>query len=74
MALVLTDLPARIKAAAADTRDAKEAYDLATEQRNRLIVEAVDGGMTQQAVAALAGVAKGRISAILAGSQADDDE
>lgn len=73
MALVLTDLPTRIKAAAEETRDAREAYDLATEQRNKLIVEAVDGGMTQKEVATLAGVAKGRISAILAGSQADDE-
>jgi len=70
---VLPDLTPRIKAAAAAVADAKEAYDLALEQRDQLIVDAIDGGMSQQAVATIAGVAKGRISAILASSQADDE-
>lgn len=71
---VLADLPARIKAAAEDVRDAKDAYDLALAQRDELIVDAIDQGMSQLKVADLAGVRKGRISAILANSQAGDDE
>lgn len=70
---VLTDLPARITAAAASVRDARDAYDLALEQRDGLIVEAIDDGMSQLKVAELAGVRKGRISAILANSQPDED-
>lgn len=73
MGQVLVDYRERIPAAAAAARDAKEAYDLRVKQRDELIVAAVDEGMTQQAVAALAGVAKGRISAILA-KPGDDDE
>lgn len=68
---VIPDLPARIRAAAAAVTDRKAAYVLALQQRNLLIEQAVDEGMQQQAVADLAGVRKGRISAILAGSQPD---
>lgn len=70
---VLNDLPARLKTAAEEVRDAKVAYDLALEQRDALVVTAVDTGMSQKAVAEIIGVAKGRISPILASSQRDAD-
>lgn len=64
---VAKDLPTRLRAAAAAVTDAKGAYDLRVRQRDELIVEAIDDhGLSQIAVAQLAGVVKGRISAILA--------
>jgi predicted XRE-type DNA-binding protein len=70
---VAQNLPARLKAAAADVGDTRKAYELSLAARDELIVEAIDvEGMSQKAVADLAGVAKGRISAILA--KPDDDE
>ena len=74
MTEVLPDLTPRLRAATAAVRDAKDAYELALQQRDELVVEAIDSGMSQKAVAAIAGVAKGRISAILASSQAGDDD
>jgi predicted XRE-type DNA-binding protein len=66
-------LPARIERAAAAVRDAEGALKLRLKHRRELILEAIDReGMSQQEVAKLAGVAKSRISAILASS--DDDE
>jgi len=70
---VAHDLPSRLRAAAAAVTDAKKAWDLRIKQRNAIIVEAIDEhGMSQMAVADLAGVVKGRISAILANSDDDD--
>jgi predicted XRE-type DNA-binding protein len=70
---VAQDLASRLRAAAAAVKDAEGALRLRHQQRNRIIVEAIDEeGMSQMAVADLAGVAKGRISAILA--KPDDDE
>lgn len=70
---VAQDLPTRLRKSAAAVKDAKSAYDLRVQQRDRLIREAIDDeGMSQIAVAELAGVVKGRISAILA--KPDDDE
>ena len=71
--LVATDLPNRMAAAVEEVKDTRDAYELALAQRDQLVVEAIDRGMTQTQVAKLAGVQKGRISAILANSQADDD-
>lgn len=71
---VLTDLPARLEAAAKEVRERKDAYNLALQQRNELIVAAVDDGMSQKKVADLAGIHKGRMTAILAGSQPDVGE
>lgn len=72
---VATDLPARLTAAAAAVDDARRAYQLALAQRDELVVEAIDHeGMSQQSVAALIRVKKGRIHAILAGSQPDVGE
>jgi len=64
----------RLEAAAAAVLDAREAYEARLEQRDALIVQAVDQGMSQGHVATAAGIRKGRVSAILAGSQPDVDE
>jgi predicted XRE-type DNA-binding protein len=70
---VAKDLPARLRAAVAAVKDAKKAYELRIQHRDQLVREAIDEeGMSQIAVADLIGVAKGRISAILA--KPDDDE
>lgn len=71
---VLADLPARLKAAAADVADAKGAWEHALKLRDELVVQAVDEGMTQRQVAKLIGVHFGRITPILAGSQPDVTE
>lgn len=68
-------MPDRLRKARDEVKDRRAAYELAIEQRNELIVEAIDvEGMTQQAVADLAGVHKSRITPILAGSQPDVGE
>lgn len=68
--VVATDFPARLHKAAQDARDAEEAWRLAVERRDELVIEAVDvHGMPQSAVAELIGVRKGRIHGILVGSQ-----
>jgi predicted XRE-type DNA-binding protein len=73
--VVATEFPARLAKAAVAARDAEEAWRLAIEQRDELIVEAIDvHGMPQTAVAELVGVRKGRIHAILVGSQPDAGE
>jgi predicted XRE-type DNA-binding protein len=70
---VAQDLPTRLRAASKAAVDAKEALQLRLKHRNRIIFEAIDDhGMSQQEVAAIVGVAKGRISAILANP--DDDQ
>jgi len=70
---VAHDLPARLTAAQAAVKDAESALRLRLRHRRQLILEAIDEeGMSQQEVAKLAGVAKSRISAILASP--DDDE
>lgn len=70
---VAKDLPARLRAAAAAVRDAEGALKLRLRHRRQLILEAIDDeGMSQLEVAKLAGVAKSRISAILASP--DDEE
>lgn len=70
---VAHDLPDRLRAAAAAVADAQSALTLRLKHRRELILEAIDDeGMNHQEVAKLIGVAKGRISAILA--KPDDDE
>jgi predicted XRE-type DNA-binding protein len=72
---VARDLPARLRKAAAAVADTRKAYQLALQQRDEIIVEAIDEhDMSQIKVAELAGVAKGRINPILAKAGADDDE
>lgn len=69
---VASEVRVRLEKAASEVADSKDAYDLAVEQRDQLVLEAIDlHGMSHQAVAAAIGVAKGRISAILASSQPD---
>jgi predicted XRE-type DNA-binding protein len=64
---VAQDLPTRLRKAAAAVADARKSYELALELRDQIIVEAIDEhDMSQIRVAELAGVAKGRISPILA--------
>jgi CTP:molybdopterin cytidylyltransferase MocA len=70
--LVAESFPDRLRKAAQEVEDQRDALTLALEHRDELVVRAVDDeGMSHSAVAALIGVRKGRISAILAGSQPD---
>jgi predicted XRE-type DNA-binding protein len=72
---VASEVRIRLQKAAEVARDHGEAYRAALEQRDKIVVEAVDvHGMSQLAIAEAIGVKKGRISAILAGSQPDVDE
>jgi len=72
---VATDLPTRLHKAAEEARDAEDAYKLAIERRDKIVVEALDDhGMSQTAVAEIIGVRKGRIHGILVASQADAGE
>jgi hypothetical protein len=52
---VLVDLPTRIATAAATVRDAATSHRLAVQTRDELIVQAVDEGVPQRAIAAAAG-------------------
>lgn len=64
---VAHDLPARLRAAAAAVKDAESALQLRLRHRRELILDAIElENMSQQEVAKLVGVAKSRISAILA--------
>lgn len=72
---VAKDLPTRLRKAAAEARDAQKAAELRLEQRDELIVEAIDReGMTQKAVAALVGFTPGRIHAILLRRHRHEDD
>lgn len=72
---VAEEVRVRLQKAAEEARDRGDAHRAALEQRDKIVVEAVDvHGMSQLAVADAIGVAKGRISAILAGSQPDVGE
>lgn len=63
---VLTDMNPRLEAAAAAVKDSEEALAAAREQRDRLVVTAIDQGMSQRAVARAAGISVARVCAILA--------
>jgi DNA-directed RNA polymerase specialized sigma subunit len=70
--LVAEAMPVRLRKAAQEVQERRDALRLALEHRDELVVRAVDKeGMTHLAVADLIDVGKGRISAILAGSQPD---
>ena len=62
---VLTDMKPRLEAAAAAVASAGDKLDAEREVRDELVVAAVDGGMSQRAVARAAGVSIARVSAIL---------
>jgi DNA-directed RNA polymerase specialized sigma subunit len=70
--LVAEAFPDRLRKAAKEVQERRDALILALEHRDELVVQAVDDeSMSHSAVADLIGVRKGRISAILAGSQPD---
>lgn len=68
---VVSDLLPRIRAAATAARDAQDSAMLRRRQRDELIVEAVDAGVSQRAIAAAAGVKKSRIVAIVGNAIVD---
>jgi hypothetical protein len=71
---VSAEVRERLAKAAREARDAEDAWKLAVEQRNAIVVEAVDvHGMSQLAIADAIGVVPGRIHGILASSQAGED-
>lgn len=71
---VAQSMPERLRAAQAAVGDAFGAYRLRLRARRELILEAIDSeGMTQQEVARIIGVAKGRISAILASPDPEEE-
>lgn len=70
---VASEVAVRLRKAQDSVAETEEAYRLALEQRDRIVVEAVDvHGVSQQAIAGVLGVAKGRIHGILINSQRDD--
>lgn len=69
---VITDMSARLGAAAAAVEDARSALHDEIALRDQLVVAAVDHGMGQRATARAVGLTSSRVVAILAGSQADD--
>lgn len=64
--VVLDGMPARLAAAADRVRDALTALRNERKLRNRAIVEAIDGGMSQTAVARYAGVGQPTVVKVLA--------
>lgn len=66
---VLPDVLPRIKALAAATSDAYDAAKLLQRQRDELIAEAVDAGISQRAVAEHASMARSRVVAILSNTE-----
>ncbi len=69
---VLTVMHPRLEAPAAAVISAREALAVHVEQRDELVVAAVDQGMPLRAVARAARVSVARVCAILAGSQPDE--
>lgn len=69
---VLVGMVNRLQAAGRAVADTREGYEAARELRDALIVQAVDEGMQQTAVARAAGVSRARVIAILAATGADD--
>jgi len=63
---VLDGMPARLQAARDHVRDARVALQNALLLRNRAIVEAIDGGMSQSKVAAYAGIGQPTVVKVLA--------
>jgi predicted transcriptional regulator len=66
---VRVDLGPRLEAAAEEVEQLRETLARHLQQRNELIVQAVDEGMTQAAAARAANVRPSTVTAILAGSQ-----
>jgi ribosome-binding protein aMBF1 (putative translation factor) len=69
---VSAEVAERLAKAAREARDAEDAWKLAVQQRDAIVVEAVDvHGMSQNAIANAIGVVPGRIHGILVNSQPD---
>lgn len=66
---VVPDLLPRIKAATYAAHDCEDAWRLRIRQRDDLILEASDAGVSQRAIADAAQVSRGRVVAILCASQ-----
>ncbi len=63
---VLTGISPRLTACMLEIDDHRDALAAATERRDRIIIEAVDQGMTQRSIAEATGISRARIIAILA--------
>lgn len=70
---VLNDLADQLRDAAAAYKQRKAAAKEAGQHLNRLVMEALNSGMSQLTVAGLIGVAKGRIHAIIVASDPEED-
>jgi len=62
---VLPDYLPRVSKLSRMVRDAEDAWRLLLRQRDEVIVDAVDNGISQRAVAAAAGMSRGRVVGIL---------
>lgn len=65
---VMSGMAERLRSAAASVEDARTELRLSQQARDRLIVEAVDGGMTQRTVARLVGTSQPYVIAVLSRS------
>jgi hypothetical protein len=72
--LVLDDVVPRLNQARRAADDAEEAWRLKIRHRDQLVVQAVDQGCAQRAVADAAGVTVSRVNAILANSQREHED
>lgn len=71
---VASEVAVRLKKAQDSVEETEEAWRLSLEQRDAIVLEAVDvHGVSQQAIAKVLGVTKGRIHGILANSQRDEE-
>lgn len=70
---VASEVAVRLRKAQDAVVETEEAWRLALEHRAKIVVEAIDvHGVSQQAIAAVLGVTKGRIHGILVDSQRDE--
>lgn len=63
---VMDDMPDRLVAAQDDVNSKRVSYEHSCQLRNRLVVTAVDGGMSQHQVAQLLGIGQPAVNKILA--------
>ena len=72
---VAEEVKIRLEKAQSHVKDTEAAWHAALEQRDAIVVEAVDHhGASQLGIAQVLGIAKGRVLAILAGPQPDVGE
>lgn len=72
--IVAEDLVPRLNRSRSEIEDLRGSLSDAIKRRDRLVVRACDEGTSQGAVAAAAGITRGRVIAILAGSHDDEEE